>query len=120
MKESPQEKVEILFSDLIFFESFDLDDPCDLELERTQDDIVDRVFQNPELVEPGFRPIRPEKNTGEGPTDIYGVDRNGVNVACEVKRRRAEKGDASQLNRYVEGLEEKKGKKFEGFYLLRD
>lgn len=42
---------------------------------------------------------------------------SSIEAEGEVKRRRAEKGDASQLNRHIEALEEKKEKKVRGFLL---
>lgn len=104
-RENPKEKVVITFHKIKELASFDLKDYHDLQLEGTQDQMVGRVIDNPDLIESGFQPKQAEKATGEGDVDLYGVDSTGTPVACEFKRRKAEKGDASQLHRYVEALE---------------
>jgi len=62
------------------------------------------LTEKPDLLEPGFKVITPEKPVPPGFVDIYGVDKHGRRVIVELKRRPADKSAALQLSRYIESL----------------
>lgn len=64
----------------------------------------DRLLAEPDLVEPGFRPLSTERETSAGPVDVYGRDADGRAVVVEVKAHRAGPGAVGQLDRYVDAL----------------
>ena len=66
--------------------------------------LLDRLLDDPDLVEPGFRPRSTERPTAAGRIDLYGVDASDRAVAVEVKTHRAGPDAVSQLDRYVEAL----------------
>lgn len=70
----------------------------------TESDLKERVLADPDLVEPGFRPLATERETPAGRVDVYGRDADGTVVAVELKNVRAGPSAASQLERYVTAL----------------
>jgi hypothetical protein len=68
----------------------------------SESEMVDLIFQNPGLIEPGFTPERREFRTLHGTVDLLGKDREGNILILEFKRRQAQLSSASQLDRYVE------------------
>ena len=70
----------------------------------TEADLKARVLADPDLVEPGFRPLATERETPAGRVDVYGRDADGNVVAVELKNVRASPSAASQLERYVTAL----------------
>jgi len=109
----PKEVLLVLFSDIKLAASFELVDREELYLVGSERDLIDMIFENPGLIEDGFRPLEREKPTRYGTIDLYGVDRDGNGVVVEFKRGRAELAGVSQLERYVEELGGK-GKKVRG------
>ncbi|MFC7166657.1 endonuclease NucS [Halospeciosus flavus] len=75
------------------------------EVTGTEEDLRQRVLDDPSLVEAGFRPLAVERETDAGPVDVYGEDAEGRTVAVELKRRRVGPDAAGQLERYVDALE---------------
>lgn len=67
-------------------------------------EIRDYLYENPESLEPGLRPLAREKPVGDGYVDIYAVDKNGNPVVIEVKRVTAGVEAVKQLYRYVETI----------------
>jgi len=109
----PKEVLLVLFSDIKLAASFELVDREELYLVGSERDLIDMIFENPGLIEDGFRPLEREKPTRYGTIDLYGVDRDGNGVVVEFKRGRAELAGVSQLERYVAELGGK-GKKVRG------
>ena len=109
----PKEVLLVLFKDLKLAASFELVDREELYLVGSERDLIDLIFENPSLIEDGFRPLEREKPTRYGMIDIYGTDREGNGVVVELKRGRAELSGVSQLERYVKELGGK-GKKVRG------
>ena len=65
----------------------------------------ERILDDPELLEPGFRPLATERETPAGPVDVFGRDARGRTVIVEVKARRVGPDAVGQLARYVAALE---------------
>ena len=101
LRSSPAEQVEITFESIDQLSTFELTDESTLILEGTEEDLRQRIFAEPDLVEPGFRPLMRERETLAGPVDIYGKDREGRPVIVELKRRRVGSDAVGQLKRYV-------------------
>ncbi|MQY68450.1 MAG: DUF91 domain-containing protein [Hadesarchaea archaeon] len=113
-RERPKEQLLVLFKSLELAASFELVDREELHLVGSEQDLITMVFNEPSLIEPGFKPLEREKSTKYGMIDLYGVDRDGNGVAVEFKRGRAELASASQLKRYVDELSKRLGKRVKG------
>jgi RecB family endonuclease NucS len=104
-RETPEEVLLVEFESVDHVAIFDVTDDHDLSLTGTEDDLRDRILEDPSILEPGFEPRATERQTPAGAVDIYGVDGDGNAVVVELKRRRVGPDAVSQLNRYVESLE---------------
>ncbi|KUO40139.1 MAG: hypothetical protein AVW06_02825 [Hadesarchaea archaeon DG-33-1] len=109
-RQRPKEVLLVLFKGLKLATSFELVDREELYLVGSERDLIDLMFENPSLIEDGFKPLEREKPTRYGMIDLYGTDRDGNGVVIEFKRGRAELAGVSQLERYVAELKEKGGK----------
>jgi len=105
LRSSPTEQVDITFESIFQLSTFELADESTLALEGTEEDLRKRIFDEPDLVEPGFRPLMRERETPAGPVDIYGKDHEGTPVVVELKRRRVGPDAAGQLARYVAAVD---------------
>ena len=103
-RSSPAEEVDVTFERIQLVAAFDLALDSDLSLIGTEEDLRDRIFAAPELIEPGFEPLIRERETEAGPVDIYGTDGDGVPTIVELKRRRVGPAAVGQLTRYVEAV----------------
>ena len=72
----------------------------------SESEMVDLIFERPDLIEPGFTPERREHRTRSGTVDLIGRDKDGNLLVLEFKRRQAQLSSASQLDRYVEHMTE--------------
>ena len=105
LRSSPTEQVDITFESILQLSAFELADESTLALEGTEEDLRQRIFDEPDLVEPGFHPLMRERETPAGPVDIYGKDREGTPVVVELKRRRVGPDAAGQLARYIAAVD---------------
>lgn len=103
-RESPEERLVVTFERVDHIAGFDPTDKRELELDGTEEDLRDRVLDDPTLLEEGFEPRATERETAAGAVDIYGEDDDGNAVVVELKRRRVGPDAVSQLNRYVDAL----------------
>ena len=103
-RETPEEELSIRFSGLRHVAAFDVTDPEDLSLSGTEEDLRERVLDDPSTVESGFTPLATERDTPAGAVDVYGEDAEGRAVVLELKRRRAGLDAVGQLERYVDAL----------------
>ena len=67
----------------------------------SESEMVERVIQDPGLVEEGFTPQKREFRTRYGSVDLIGKDREGNIFVLEFKRGQAQLASTSQLDRYV-------------------
>lgn len=106
-RENPDEELVVRFTDVVHIAVFETDGSgtAELSVTGTEADMKRRILAEPELIEPGFRPLATERATPAGAVDIYGEDREGRVVILELKRRRVGPDAVGQLNRYVEALE---------------
>lgn len=101
-RRDPEEVVDIEFKTLYHVAGMQLSDGRDLELVGTEEDLRQRILQDPSLIEDGFTPQDTERWNVAGPADIYGEDADGRPVIVELKRRRVGPDAVSQLKRYVD------------------
>jgi len=102
---TPEEELTVTFEEVTHAASFDVTDPTDLSVTGTEEDLRQRILDDPDLVEPEFTPLSTERNTPAGAVDIYGEDADGRTVVVELKRRRVGPDAVGQVDRYVGALE---------------
>lgn len=101
---NPDEVVIIALKTVYSLTSKRLQDASELELTGTEDDVVDKIVDDPSLIEDGFRVIDTEWETGVGPVDVYGKDTENNLCCVEVKRGTVSPANVMQLHRYVESV----------------
>lgn len=105
-RKSPNEELVVRFERIAHLAVFETeDDGTSVSVSGTEADLKRRILEEPELIEPGFRPLATERSTPAGAVDIYGEDADGAVMVLELKRRRVGPDAVGQLNRYVEALE---------------
>jgi RecB family endonuclease NucS len=104
VRSSPEEELLVAFEQVEQVATFNVTDQRDLALQGTEEDLRQRILDDPDLVEAGFRPLATERETPAGAVDIYGEDRTGATVVVELKRKRVGPDAVGQLDRYVEAL----------------
>jgi RecB family endonuclease NucS len=104
IRTSPHEEIEITFETLEQASLLELDDTSSLTLEGSEEDLRQRILENPDVLEEGFQAMMTERETSAGAIDIYGEDVDGTPTVVELKRRRVGPDAVGQLNRYVETL----------------
>ncbi len=106
-RSNPDEELVVRFERIDHLAIFEADSAEDarLSVTGTEEDMRRRILEEPELIEPGFRPLATERATPAGAVDVYGEDREGTVVILELKRRRVGPDAVGQLNRYVEALD---------------
>ncbi len=104
-----KEKMETTIDKIHFFNSEKLEDGQVIKVSGTEDDMSDMIYDNPEMIEEGFKPVSQEEQTKYGFIDVMGVDKNGVLTVVECKRYCAELSAVTQLRRYVEKIMVSKG-----------
>ncbi|WP_128477435.1 endonuclease NucS [Halorussus pelagicus] len=102
---APDEELTVAFERVEQVSTFDVTDRGDLSVQGTEEDLRQRILEDPDLVEAGFKPLATERETAAGAVDIYGKDRDGATVVVELKRKRVGPDAVGQLDRYVEALE---------------
>lgn len=104
-RENPEEELVVRFQRVAHVATFEGTDPEELSLSGTEEDLRQRVLDDPELIETGFTPLATERETPAGAVDVYGEDETGQAVVVELKRRRVGPDAVGQLARYVEALQ---------------
>ena len=104
-RSTPHEELTVRFEEVTHAATFDVSDPTELSLTGTEEDLRQRILDDPDLVEPEFTPLATERTTPAGAVDIYGEDSDGRTVVVELKRRRVGPDAVGQIDRYVGALE---------------
>ncbi len=104
-----KENMEITIFKVHFFSAHKLSDGQVISVAGTEEDMSNMIYENPELVEKGFRPVSQEEQTKYGFIDVLGTDKEGTLTVVECKRYRADLAAVTQLRRYVEKLMASKG-----------
>lgn len=106
-----KEYLDIKISNLHFLKSQRLHDGKKLVLNGTEKDMSDMIYNNPQMIELGFKPLNREEHTKFGFIDVFGYDKNKTLVVIECKRYQADFNAVQQLTRYVKKIAKSKGLK---------
>ncbi|MCD6523955.1 MAG: endonuclease NucS [Thermococcus sp.] len=106
VRRKPRETLEVELEEVYLITVFHAEDYEELALTGSEAEMAEFIFENPEVIELGFKPLYREKPIKHGIVDVLGVDSEGNIVVLELKRRRADLHAVSQLKRYVETLRE--------------
>ncbi|MDP2908509.1 MAG: endonuclease NucS [Nanoarchaeota archaeon] len=106
-----KEEMIIRLHKIHFLQTKLLQDGEKITLKGSEKDMAEKIYNNPELIEPGFRPLSKEEHTEYGFIDIFGYDKNNKLVVVECKRYTATLDAVTQLRRYVEKIKSSKGLK---------
>jgi RecB family endonuclease NucS len=104
-----KEYLSLKINKLHFYNTARLEDGKRIELSGTEREMSDYLYDNPSVVEEGFKPLSREEHTRYGFIDVFGHDKTGTLVVVECKRYRADLSAVTQLRRYVEKIKEAKG-----------
>lgn len=104
-RKKPKESLDVEISKTHVIMYFIPKDYEELDLTGSEEDMANLIFyENPEVIEEGFKPIAKEKSITNGIIDIFGKDKNGNMVILELKRGKATLDGVSQLKRYIDNL----------------
>lgn len=107
VRSNPDEKLVVDFSRLDKQITYDASDDASLNLTGTEDELQERLYNNPSMINPDFKSHSREYLTGAGPVDIKG-DIDGTVTLVEVKKH-ADISAVSQLARYLKANNSSKG-----------
>lgn len=86
-----------------------LEDSGKILVQGSEADMSDMIFENPELIEKGFKPFSREEHTKVGFIDVFGTDKDEKIIVIECKRDFADFKAVSQLHRYIHKIMKSKG-----------
>lgn len=104
-----KEEIKIKLNKIFFVHTQIMKDDEKIMLKGTERDMSEKIFNNPELIEEGFKPLSQEEHTKYGFIDVFGYDSNNNLVVVECKRYTGDLKAVTQLRRYVEKIKEMKG-----------
>jgi len=108
------ELIEVHFKRVDYCDSFEMHDDTKLQLFGSEKELARILMQDLHLIEPGLTPLKGESDVKRGSIDILAQDSAGSTVAIELKRRSAGLDAVTQLKRYVEQLQKRKGRRVRG------
>lgn len=106
VRKSPDESLDVQFETIHQFSALSVSGERAVDVAGSEEDLRQRILDDPALVEAGFVPEATERETTAGPVDLFGHDADGDPVVVELKRRRVGPDAAGQLQRYVNALGE--------------
>jgi endonuclease len=109
--QADKEFLDIIITKLHSASIHELEDNAAIELIGSERDMSDMIYNNPSLIEPGFKPLSREEHTRYGFIDVFGNDKNNILVVIECKRYTADLKAVDQLERYVRKIKQLKGLK---------
>lgn len=101
--------MDIQFHKIHFVSTHLLKDSGAISISGSERDMSDMIYENPLLIEEGFKPFSREEHTQFGFIDVFGTDKNGNIVVIECKRDFADFKAVSQLHRYIHKIMKSKG-----------
>jgi RecB family endonuclease NucS len=101
-RRKPLESVRISFDHVFLVSAMKLVDRGEFSLHASESDMQKAILFDPSILEEGFKPISYEKKVEPGFVDVYGVDKDGMLVVVELKRKTAGRDAALQLAKYVD------------------
>ena len=113
-RRSPPERLEVQIKK-VHYASYNLiEDYEELERAGYEKDMGDMIWDNPHMIEEGFRPTVREYATEHGFIDILGKDADGNLMVLELKARKAGIAAVKQIRRYLTDFENKENKEIKG------
>jgi hypothetical protein len=116
-KLKPKETLNAFFYSIDDVQNYDLPESNDLRLSGSEKELNDALMDDLSFLEPGLRPVNQQEVFRKGICDIIAEDAQGRLVVIELKRREAEYGAVTQLQRYMEQVKKIKGKETRGILL---
>jgi len=104
VRKKHSESVRVFFDRVYLLSALSLVDRGKFSLYASEEDMQRAILLEPEILEPGFKPIAYEKKVEPGFVDIYGIDKDGKFVVVEIKRKTAGRQAALQLAKYVDSV----------------
>ncbi|MCI5867608.1 MAG: endonuclease NucS [Methanosphaera sp.] len=101
-KTKPNEEIIVYLDEVYTATYYNCVDTKDLEIRGYEKHMVDLAWENPDLLEKGFRPTRREYQTDNGFIDLMGKDKNGTLMILEFKSRKAGTNAVKQLKGYID------------------
>ncbi len=101
-RRNPDERLVVEIHKTYMASYFNGVDFKDLELTGYEENMREMVFENPKIIEDGFRPSNKEYSTANGFIDVLGKDKDGNLMVLELKSRRAGINAVKQLKRYLD------------------
>jgi len=92
-----------------FVNSHKLEDGGKIQVIGSEADMSDMIYENPQLIEKGFKPFSREEHTKYGFIDVFGTDKDSKVVVIECKRDNADFKAVQQLHRYIHKICRSKG-----------
>ncbi len=105
IRSDPDEVIRVTCEEVYHMSFMPMDDDAELDLQGSEADLQEYIYDNPTVIEEGFRATEKERETAAGPVDIWGYDENGDPALLELKRRTAGPDDVDQLRRYLDHLD---------------
>ncbi len=107
-KNASKEYLDIKLNKIHFVNNKAFEDKQKILVKGTERDMADMIYNNPKLIEEGFKPINQEEQTKYGFIDVFGRDSEGTLVIVECKRQAADFKAVDQLRRYIERMKKSK------------
>jgi RecB family endonuclease NucS len=104
VRRKPSESIRMFFDRVYLLSALSLVDEGKFSLYASEEDMQRAILLQPEILEPGFKPIAYEKKVEPGFVDIYGIDKDGKFLVVEIKRKTAGRQAALQLAKYVDSV----------------
>lgn len=104
-----KEYMDVFISKVHSFQQLQMEDSAKIQLVGSERDMSDMIYDHPELIEPGFRPLSREEHTKYGFIDVFGYDKSNTLVVIECKRYTADLKAVDQLQRYVGKIKQLRG-----------
>jgi len=113
----PKESLTVKFDRIDDVQAYEMEISNDLRLSGSEKDLNDMLMQDLSMIEPGLKPLNQQAHFRKGICDIIAEDADGNLVVIELKRRQADYASVTQLQRYMQQVENIKGKKTRGILL---
>mgnify|MGYP001599530787 FL=1 len=104
-----KEFLDVTIERIHFYNSHKLEDSQTIIVAGTEEDMSNMLYEHPEMIEAGFKPVSREEQTAYGFIDVFGTDKNGMLTIVECKRYCADLSAVTQLRRYIEKMMISKG-----------
>ena len=113
----PKETMKVIFYNVDDLQSYEMDEASDLRLFGSERELSDQLMQDLSFLEAGLKPLNQEEVLRKGLVDILAEDKEGRLVVIELKRRQADFNAVQQLKRYMDQVQNMKGKKTRGLLI---